>query len=409
MEATMIHGNSALGSLRSSAIGAVLAWALLLTASAAHAQDVNSKADHAAPGPGGFADLAERVAPAVIGVSAKAVASEDESTGQSPGESLGPDGLPGSDTARDTPRRALPGPLRRGPGQAPMPGQMTSIGSGFFVSADGYAVTNNHVVEGSDTVEIRTNDNKIYKAKVLGKDQLSDLALLKVDGRTDFTYVKFADQAPRTGDWILAIGNSFGLGNTVTAGIVSARARELPTGASDDFVQIDAPINRGDSGGPSFNTSGDVIGVNSMIFSPTGGSVGVAFAIPADTVKAVIPQLKEKGVVTRGWIGAQVQSITPDVAEGLGENSLRGAVIAGVQEGGPAAKAGLKKGDAITSVNGEPIKSATELTKKVQASAPGSSIKLAMVRDKKQSSLSVTLGQLTTQTRPTPPAGMPRQ
>jgi serine protease Do len=409
MEATMIHGNSVLGSLRSSAIGAAFASALLLSASAACAQAANSKADHAAPGPGGFADLAEKVAPAVIGVSAKAAATEDES----PGESLGPDGLPGSDTPRDTPsdtpRRAVPGPLGRGQGLAPKPGEMTSIGSGFFISADGYAVTNNHVVEGTDRVEIRTNDNKVYKAKVLGKDQLSDLALLKVDGRDDFTYVKLADQPPRTGDWILAIGNSFGLGNTVTAGIVSARARELPTGASDDFVQIDAPINRGDSGGPSFNTSGDVIGVNSMIFSPTGGSVGVAFAIPADTVKAVIPQLKDKGVVTRGWMGAQVQSITPEVAEGLGENNLRGAIIAAVQDGGPAAKAGLKKGDAITSVNDEPIKSATELTKKIQASEPGSSIKLAMVRDKKQSSLKVTLGQLTSQSRAARPAGMPRQ
>ena len=395
----MNHGNSAFVSLRSSAIGAAFASALLLIANIAYAQAVSSSADHGAPGPGGFADLAEKVGPAVIAVSAKAAATDDESSGQS----LEPQGLPD----QDMPRRAVPGPDQRGPGRAPKSGEMTSIGSGFFISPDGYAVTNNHVVENSDTAEIRTNDDKIYHAKVLGKDELSDLALLKVDGRTDFSYVKLADQPPRTGDWILAVGNSFGLGNTVTAGIVSARARDLPTGSSDDFVQIDAKINRGDSGGPSFNTQGDVIGVNSMIFSPSGGSVGVAFAIPADTVKAVIPQLKDKGVVTRGWIGAQVQSITPDVAESLGVNNLRGAIVAGVQDGGPAAKAGLKKGDAITSVNDEPIKSANELTKKVQAAAPGSSIKLAMVRNNKQSSLSVTLGQLTAQSRP--PALMPRR
>jgi serine protease Do len=298
------------------------------------------------------------------------------------------------------PGRAAPDADRRGPGNAPKSGEMVSIGSGFFISPDGYAVTNNHVVEGSDTAEIRTSDGKIYPAKVLGKDALSDLALLKVDGRTDFTYVHLADQPPRTGDWILAVGNSFGLGNTVTAGIVSARARDLPTGSSDDFVQIDAKINRGDSGGPSFNTHGDVIGVNSMIFSPSGGgSVGVAFAIPADTVKAVIPQLKDKGVVTRGWIGVEVRSITPDVAESLGANNLRGAIVVGVQGGGPAAKAGLRKGDAITSVNGDPIKSANELTKKVHAAAPGSSIKLAMVRQNTPGSLSVTLGQLPAQSR----------
>jgi serine protease Do len=394
----MVHGYSAFISFRLSIVSAAFASALLVIANTAHAQAANSSADHGAPGPGGFADLAEKVGPAVIGVSAKAAAAEDEP----PGQSLGPDGGPD----QDAPGRAVPGPDRPGPGHAPKSGEMTSIGSGFFVSPDGYAVTNNHVVEGGDTAEIRTHDNKIYKARVIGKDPLSDLALLKVDGRTDFTYVNLADQPPRTGDWILAVGNSFGLGNTVTAGIVSARARDLPTGSSDDFVQIDAKINRGDSGGPSFNTQGDVIGVNSMIFSPSGGSVGVAFAIPADTVKAVIPQLKDKGVVTRGWMGVEVQSITPELAEGLGANNLRGAIVVGVQGGGPAAKAGLRSGDVITSVNDEPIKSANELTKKVHAGAPGSSIKLSVVRENTQISSNVTLGQLTAQSRA--PAGMPR-
>jgi len=391
----MTHGNSAFVRLRP-VMSAAFTSAFLAIANIAHAQAVS--ADHGGAGPGGFADLAEKAAPAVIGVSAKAAAPDDESSGQS----FSPDGLPGE----DTPRRAVPGPDTRGPLNAPKSGEMVSIGSGFFISADGYAVTNNHVLGGSDKAEIRTNDNKIYPATVLGKDSVSDLALLKVDGRTDFTFLNLADRQPRAGEWVLTIGNTFGLGNTVTAGIVSARARDLGTGSSDDFVQIDAPINRGDSGGQSLNTHGDVIGVNSMIFSPSGGSVGVAFAIPADTVKTVIPQLKDRGVVTRGWIGAEVQSLTPDLAESLGENNLRGAIVVNVQDSGPAAKAGLRNGDAITSVDGAPIKSANELTKKVQAAAPGSSIELSMVRDKKQSSLNVTLDQLTAQSRA--PAGMPR-
>jgi serine protease Do len=224
--------------------------------------------------------------------------------------------------------------------------------------------------------------------------------LIKVDGRTDFSYVKLADQSPRVGDWVLTVGNPFGLRGTVTAGIVSAREREIGTG--EGFIQIDAPINSGDSGGPSFNTDGDVIGVNSMIFSPSGGSSGVAFAIPADTVKAVIPQLKEKGAVTRGTMGAEVQSMTSEIADSLGVNNLRGAIVARVQGNGPAAKAGLRGGDVITSVGGEPIKSANELTKKVHAMAPGSSIRLAFVRQGKEDSLNVTLGQLPNQTKPAP-------
>ena len=380
----MTHGYI---SLRSPAIGALFASAFLMTANIAYAQGANSNAESGGPN---FADLAEKVAPAVIGVTASAeVAAEDS-------QSFGLDDSPD----QDTPGTAVPGPPTRRPDQTKPQEklqQTVSIGSGFFISADGYAVTNNHVLGDSDTAQIRTHDDKTYSAKVVGKDALSDLALLKVDGRADFAFVSFSDRPPRTGDWVLTVGNSFGLGNTVTAGIVSARARDLKTGSSDDFVQIDAPINRGDSGGPSFNTQGEVIGVNSMILTPSGGSVGVAFAIPADTVKTVIPQLKDRGVVTRAWMGAAAQSITPDIAEGLGATDLRGAIIVGVENGGPAEKAGLRRGDAVTSVNDEPIKSANELTKKVQTAAPGSSIKLATVRDRKQDSLSVKLGQLVAQ------------
>jgi serine protease Do len=282
------------------------------------------------------------------------------------------------------------------PDQGNVPGtsQEVTIGSGFFVSADGYAVTNSHVVEHGDQTQVRTNDGKVYTAKVVGKDMLSDLALIKVDGRKDFPYVKLADQAPRVGDWVLAVGNTFGLGGTVTAGIVSARERNIETGSGEGLLQIDAPINKGDSGGPSFNTRGEVIGVNSMIFSPSGGSVGVAFAVPADTVKVVIPQLMAKGTVTPGWMGAQIQTVTPDLASGLGVDNLHGAIVANVQKNGPAAKAGLTSGDVITSVSGEPIKSANELTKKVHEMAPGSSVKLGMLRNGKENSVTVTLGQM---------------
>jgi serine protease Do len=189
------------------------------------------------------------------------------------------------------------------------------------------------------------------------------------------------------GDWVLAIGNSFGLGGLVMAGIVSARERSLDAGSSEDFLQIDAPINKGDSGGPSFNTQGEVVGVNSMILSPGAGSARVAFAVPADTVKTVIPQLKDKGSVTRGWIGAEVQSVTPDIAESLAMHDPRGAIVVGVEENGPAANAGLKSGDVISSAGGEPIKGASELTKKIHAIAPGST-ELTVLRQGRESRLS---------------------
>ncbi|UPJ51378.1 trypsin-like peptidase domain-containing protein [Bradyrhizobium sp. 200] len=328
-------------------------------------------------GPGDFADLAEKVQPAVIGVRSKATATRRF-------------GAP----EQRAPKREIPGADPDAPdrGRAPTL-ELINAGSGFFISPDGYAVTSSHVVEDNDTVEIRTSDDKAYSARIIGRDSWSDIALIKVDGRTDFSYVKLSDQQPRVGDWVLTAGNPLAVGGTVTAGIVSARDRDIEVGSAKDFIQIDAPINSGDAGGPSFNTRGDVIGVNSMIFSPSQGSVGVAFAVPADTVKAVIPQLKEKGAVTRGWIGTRVQSVTPELADGLGLSNLRGAIVAAVQDNGPAAKAGLRSGDVITSVGGESVKNANELTRKVGAMAPGSSTQLTVLRQGKESSLSVTLGQ----------------
>jgi serine protease Do len=264
-------------------------------------------------------------------------------------------------------------------------------GSGFFISADGYAVTNNHVVERGKTVEVQTDDNKTYSAKVVGTDPKTDLALLKVDGRNDFPYVKLADKQPRIGDWVLAVGNPFGLGGTVTAGIVSARGRDIGAGPYDDFIQIDAPVNKGNSGGPTFDTEGNVIGVNTAIFSPNGGSIGIGFAIPAETVKTVVAQLKDHGSVTRGWIGVQIQPVTADVADSLGLKNAEGALVAEAQANSPAAKAGIASGDVITSVNGETVKDARELAKKIGALAPGATAKLGVLSKGKDKTVNVTL------------------
>jgi len=271
---------------------------------------------------------------------------------------------------------------------------VTGQGSGFFITADGYAVTNNHVVDKVKAVEITTDDGKTYDAKVVGTDPRTDLALIKVDGRNDFPYVKLAETAPRIGDWVVAVGNPFGLGGTVTAGIVSARGRDIGSGPYDDFIQIDAPVNKGNSGGPTFDMEGNVIGVNTAIFSPSGGSVGIAFDIPAETVKTVVAQLKDKGVVSRGWIGVQIQPVTSDIAEGLGLKGTEGALVAEPQADSPAAKAGILSGDVITAVNGRAVKDAHDLARQIGSMTPGATVKLAVWRRGEEKSFSLTLGEL---------------
>jgi serine protease Do len=270
---------------------------------------------------------------------------------------------------------------------------ITGQGSGFFISADGYAVTNNHVVEKAESVQVTTDDGKIHKAKVIGTDPRTDLALIKVE-EGPFPYVKLSDKAPRIGDWVIAVGNPFGLGGTVTAGIVSARGRDIGASAYDDFIQIDAPVNKGNSGGPTFDTDGNVIGVNTAIFSPSGGSVGIAFAIPADTVNSVVAQLKEHGSVTRGWIGVQIQPVTPDIADSLGLKKAEGALVAEPQANSPAQKAGIEAGDVITSVDGKEVKDARDLAKKIGAMAPKASVKLTVLHKGAEKTLTLTLGEL---------------
>jgi serine protease Do len=335
-------------------------------------------------GPGGFADLAEKIQPTVFTVTTRKAATRDRQLGQ-----MFEFGRP----ERDRDDEDAPAPDDPDHGKPPSADSFT-MGSGFFISVDGHGVTNSRIVEGNDTAEIRTSDNKTYQAKVLGRDPVSGIALIKVDSSGGFPYAKLADQLPRVGDWVLSAGNALGLGAAITVGIVSAEQREIQAGSAQDFVQIDAPINQGDSGGPTFNTNGEVIGVNSFIFSPSGGSTGVAFAVPADTVRAVIPQLKEKGAVSRGWMGAEVQSVTSDLAEGLGMTNAAGAIVANVQNNSPSAKAGLKSGDVITAVAGQPVKNANELIKKIQATAPGSSVELATLRQGEERKLTVGVAQL---------------
>jgi serine protease Do len=339
----------------------------------------------------GFGDLVAKVKPAVISVRVKIDGDGDN--------------MPVSQRDEDSnsDQSDSPSPFDqfsqqfgfRAPNGMPHHHQIiTGEGSGFFISPDGYAVTNNHVVDHAKSVQVTTDDGTVYTAKVIGTDKKTDLALIKVDGKKDFSYVKFADQPPRVGDWVVAVGNPFGLGGTVTAGIVSARGRDIGAGPYDDYVQIDAPINKGNSGGPAFDINGNVIGVNTAIFSPSGGSVGIGFDIPAGTAKLVVAQLKDKGYITRGWLGVQVQPVTADIADSLGMKQARGAIVDNPQDGSPAAKAGIEAGDVITAVNGEQVKDSRDLARNISMMAPGSSVKLDILHKGETKTLTLALGEM---------------
>jgi len=319
--------------------------------------------------PGSFADLVEQVSPAVVSVIATrpAPATFD---GMDPDNPLAPffrDFGPGIPPPGDQP---MPRPDGRAPeGRAP-DGQ--AMGSGFIIDPEGYVVTNNHVIAEATEVAIVLEDGRQLDATVIGRDDKVDLALLQVESSEPLPYLTFGDSdAVRVGDWTIAVGNPFGLGGTVTAGIVSARGRDINSGPYDDYLQIDAPINRGNSGGPTFDVHGNVIGINTAIFSPTGGNVGIGFAIPSNLAAPLIAQLEEQGYITRGWLGVQIQPVTPPIAESLELDRARGAIVADVTPDSPAAAAGLEVGDVILAFADEPIATLRDLTRRVALAAPG--------------------------------------
>ena len=320
----------------------------------------NSATDSRAPrmlensAPFSFADLVERVSPAVVTITSETTTTD-------------------GDVDTDN----IPAPFRDffnqfNNGQKPQPHRALSAGSGFIIDKAGYVVTNNHVVDASKKITVKLPDGRSFTAKLVGTDPVTDVALLKISSEKPLPTVEFGDDKKlRVGDWVVAVGNPFGLSNSVTAGIVSSLGRNIDQGSQQytSFIQIDAPINRGNSGGPTFDLRGEVIGMNSMIFSPSGGSVGIGFAIPASLIHDVVAQLKEHGHVTRGYLGVSIQPVTPEIASALGIKEGKGALVAEVVPNGPASKAGFEQGDIVTAINGQAVDDATDLTRKV-ASVP---------------------------------------
>jgi len=342
----------------------------------------------ARPAPFSFADLTARLQPAVVNIST----TQRVEVGRFPGFGLGP-----GTSLEELFRRFQE---QQGDDGKPVTREATSLGSGFIISPDGYVVTNNHVISGRDgqqpvdTITVTLSDRREFKARVVGRDPLSDLALLKVDG-TGLPYVQFgASQGTRVGDWAIAIGNPFGLGGTVTAGIVSALHRNITGGgAYDRYIQTDASINQGNSGGPLFDLNGNVIGINTAIFSPTGGNVGLGFAIPAELAQPVIDQLRRTGRVRRGYLGVQIQQVTPEIASSLGIPKDRGEIVAGVEPGGPAAAAGIKQGDVVVRVAGQDVTPDATLSYIVANSQIGSRVPIEVVRQGKRLVLTATIAE----------------
>jgi serine protease Do len=368
--------------------GSVLAFESSRAAPAPAVQLAQAPISVPSTGMQSFAPIVERVAPAVVNVSTTQLADQSESEDQAtPFQDIPPDSPMGQML-----RRFFGGPgqsrSQRGPQQ-----KVHALGSGFIIDPSGYIVTNNHVVGKATDITITLNSGQQLKAKLVGRDPKTDLALVKVESDKPLPYVKFGDSsAAKPGDWVVAVGNPFGLGGSVTAGIISARGRDIGSGPYDDFLQIDAPINRGNSGGPSFSLSGDVIGINTAIYSPSGGSVGIGFAIPSSLAKPVIDQLREHGRVDRGWIGVKIQEVTPEIADGLGLKAVKGALVAGVEPNGPADKAGLKQGDVILAFNGNEIDTLHGLPRVVAGVPAGQQADVSVWRDGKEQKLSLQVG-----------------
>ncbi|MGF1553906.1 MAG: DegQ family serine endoprotease [Paracoccaceae bacterium] len=331
--------------------------------------------------PDTFADLAERLTPAVVNISTAQTVDVPER-----GERQVPPGNPFEDLFRDFFDQQ----------QRPQgPREVQSLGSGFVISPDGYVVTNNHVIEQADEITVNFADGNSLRAEVVGSDPKTDIALLKVEPDEELPHVPFGDsRQSRVGDWVLAIGNPFGLGGSVSAGIISARNRDINAGPYDDFIQTDAAINRGNSGGPLFNMDGEVIGVNTAIISPTGGSIGIGFAVPSALARNIVDQLQEYGTTRRGWLGVRIQSVNDEMAEALGLDRAQGALVADVTEGGPAAEAGLQQGDVILQFDGQPIDEMRDLPRIVADTEVGSNVRVQVFRKGKTQTQRVTVGRL---------------
>ncbi len=367
----------------------------------------------AKPGPDGFADLAAKLLPAVVNISSTQTIKPDHSggtggTGGSGGGSGSGNGgnrpSPGPDVPQFPPgspfeeffKDFLDRNQRQGQGQdQALPRQQTSLGSGFIIDPSGLVVTNNHVIDDADDITVTLQDDTNFKAEVVGRDTKTDLALLRIKSSKPLPAVKFGDSdQTRVGDWVIAIGNPFGLGGSVTAGILSARAREINAGPYDDFLQTDASINRGNSGGPMFNMNGDVIGINTAIYSPSGGSIGIGFAIPANLAKPVIDQIKQFGHPRRGWLGVNIQSVSDEIAESLGLDKPHGALIASVHDGGPAQLAGIQPGDVVLTFDGKEVTDMKHLPRIVAETPIDKVAKVTVWRKRKEVTLEVKVGEL---------------
>ena len=383
--------------LASRALALVLATAIATTA-------------FARPAPDSFADLAARLLPAVVNISTtQTLPEKSDKNSRGPDVPQFPPGSPFEEFFKDFLDKNRPG----GQPQS-LPRHATSLGSGFIIDPSGLVVTNNHVIADADQITVTLQDDTSFKAEVVGKDGKTDLALLRIKSSKPLPFVKFGDSdKSRVGDWVLAIGNPFGLGGTVTAGILSARAREINSGPYDDFLQTDAAINRGNSGGPMFNMDGDVIGINTAIFSPSGGSIGIGFAIPANEAKPVIEQIQKYGHPRRGWLGVNIQSVTDEIAESLGLDKPKGALIASVFDGGPAQKAGIQPGDVVLTFDGKPVVDMRHLPRIVAEAPIDKVVKVTVWRKHKELTLDVKVGELkdnveqasATAKAPPPPSG----
>ena len=391
--------NILLGATAALALGGVAAQTAIPNSSALALAQTQSVS------PASFADTVEHVRSSVVSVKVKLlepaqVSDNEGAPGLQPGDPLerffrqfgGRGGQPGFGPRQGQEGRGQDGQGQSGQGQRPRTGQ--AQGSGFIISSDGYVVTNNHVVENATEVSLTLDDGRSVAAAIIGTDKKTDLALLKIKDGGTYPFVNWSAASPRVGDWVVAIGNPFGLGGTVTAGIVSARGRDIGSGPYDDFLQIDAPVNRGNSGGPTFNGNGEVVGVNTAIYSPSGGSVGIGFAIPAEVAKTVIASLKDTGSVSRGYIGVQIQPVSMEIAESLGLKSSKGALIAETSANSPAYAAGLRSGDVITAVNGDAVDGPRELSRKIAALGPEKSVEIGYVREGASKTASVRLGSL---------------